>query len=375
MKQLTNLIHQVRERYDADEYDTALLMAEKAFKQSLTLEKDVEACWDLAESLFLLDKVQDSVNLVIHLAKIQNSVNSLVRCTEFMRMADRGEVEKKYSLEAIRFLRNAITNTGTNVILIKELVEFALDGFGWQVFENIEITDIETQRIISDIQSLSADFDLSDLDSRRYAYIVGGIAVLGLSEDHGDKIQSYWFLNADTYEVAWFIRRLITLIEHEGFQPNAISIGDVNAEPIAIVLSNKLKVPVLTTPPEEFCVLRIFSIVEDFKVIPPKQSNNCLTACFAVTLSSGWLNVENLNSLNVIGVAAPATLEWQNSLDIDLGLTSETTNQQILPRVVEKIADELTEELSNLPQDTALPDILSFYEKYSPAYRKVFSDQ
>jgi hypothetical protein len=369
MKQLTDLIHQAREKYDFDEYDTALLMAENAFKQSLALEKDVEGCWELAELLLLLDKVQDSVDLVIHLAKIQNSVSSLVRCTEFMRIADRGEVEKKYSLEAINFLQNAITNTKADITLVRELIEFALDGLGWKIFENVEITDVEAQKIISDIQSRSADFDLSDLDSRRYAYIVGGIAVLGLSEDYGDNIQSYWFLNADAYEVAWFIRRLIALIEYEGFQPNAISIGDINAQPIAVALSNHLKVPILTTPPEQFRVIRIFSIVENFNTIPPKQSNNCLTACFSVASSSGWLNEKNLNSLDIIGIVAPSTLEWQDSLDINFDSISRTTDQQILTTMVEKIADELTKEVSNLPQDTALPNILGFYEKYSPTYR------
>jgi hypothetical protein len=373
MMKLLELVSQIREKYDAEDYDTALFIMESALKQSLDFEKEESGtCWELAELLFLLNKTEDAINLSIHIVETQNNVDSLVRCVEFMRMADHGESERKYSLKAVELSHDFIRKRGCPVVLGKSLIECALDGLGWQVIDDIEITNVEVQALIKNIKLRSVEFDLHDLDSRRYAYIVEGITVLGLSEDNGDRIQPYWFLNADVYEIAWFVRRLVMLVKHQELKPSAVLVGDSNAQPIAIALANQLKLPILDTPSDKPRVLRIFSAMEDFTTIPPALSKDFLTVCFAVNLTSGWLHQKDINLVDVIGIVTPANLDWNDLIDNELDSFPQFKgNQPISSEMAEKLADILLKEVNILPADKASVDIFRFYEKYLPKYREV----
>jgi hypothetical protein len=50
MVKLLELVSQIREKYDAEDYDTALFIMESVLKQSLAFKKEeIGTCWELAE--------------------------------------------------------------------------------------------------------------------------------------------------------------------------------------------------------------------------------------------------------------------------------------------------------------------------------------
>lgn len=359
-KNLAEVVKQIQIAFETDDEDKALHLARAIAPQALVLNGESEAVWELAELLILLEDEQLGLKLAARQVELGKTDNAFVQYASLLSLADQNE-------NAVKVLREIIAERGANCILVAGLVELALAGLGWEILDNLDIADSDVLKMLDDVRQRSANFDISNLDSRRQAYILAKMIILGASEDESDFVEPYWFLNADEFEVAWFLRRLVMWMQKEKVQSTSVRPGDPAAMPIALALAQLLGIQFITEPPDVpggICIFSMIQSLENVKIVYP---NDRLTISLGVGKAPGWKELVKSSPVDIVGVVAPVTISWSSG-DI---ISSVSLDTEPIIEVLDanRIALNILEEERKLPNDKALPKILRFYKQYGERIR------
>jgi hypothetical protein len=339
----------IRAAYEADEEEEALRLSRELAPQALGLDREMEAAWELGELLISLGEERRGLELSEKQAALAGTDAALARHARLLRAAGLEQ-------EAVTSLQGAAAPRGATPELAGTLIEFALEGQGWEVLAPVSITDPVVSRMVEEARRRSGDFSHEELDSRRLAYILSRIVVLGGSEDEGDVIEPYWFLTADETEVAWLFRRFVAWLQQEGLSFTAVRAGDVEALPVALALAKRLGIPHRTEPCEQPGCLRVLGSLEDIEAAGAPHPNDRLTLCLGVANPPSWRQLLRgaPRAVDVVGVFAPLELSWSEEEEPTSGSGPS----------IQEIAEAILNEERTLPKDRALPSILRFYARH-----------
>lgn len=335
---LEKAVEEIDSAYNAGEEEKAIRLARKAFSIGLKLKIESKAVWDLAKLLILLGENQHGLQLAKQQIQLVKTDDAFVNYSDLLRLAGHEE-------EAAVLLRHLIKERGPSIMLVGNLVELALSGLGWNTLDDLDSTDPNIAEILEAVNRRSSGFDPTNIDTRRQAYILAKMIVLGASEDEGDFIPPYWFFNVDEFEAAWFLRRLVAWLQAELIQATSVRAGDSMAIPLALALSKRLGIQFETTLPKTPGSIYLFSKLNSLKDIETVHSNDVLTVSLGINEPPSWRELLRPSPVNVVGLIAPVNIEWSDT---------ET----------DRIASNILYEERNLPEDQFLPQILQFYKEH-----------
>jgi hypothetical protein len=219
------------------------------------------------------------------------------------------------------------------------------------VLEGLPPAPVAAAQMIEEARRRADGIELAEIDTRRLAYVLAGVAVLGGSEDADATVAPYWFMTADEHEAAWWLRRLAAWLEAESIRPAAVVPADPAVEPVAIALASHLGVPMLMPTPAGVPTdaLYLYSHLDRIEAAAPHPHG--LTVCLGVTELPGWRALLATSPVDVVGVFAPLELSWSDPDDGALPSPAA-------------IAARILAEWPGLPRDRALTAILRFYRRH-----------
>lgn len=335
-------VAQARAASDIDDDDRAMTLAAEALSR-VDPAADSATAWSLAELLVELGDNDAAIALAARLTESSPRPEAMLRRAALLHTA--GE-----DADAANVLRAAAAAHGTSLEIVGALLELALGGQGWSVLDGLPPAPQAATQMIEEAHCRTDGMVLADLDTRRLAYVLAGVVVLGASEDEGDAVAPYWFMTADEYEVAWWLRRLAGWLEAEAARPTTVVFADPAVEPIAIALAAHLGIPVSPPAGTPARALHLYSHLDSLDAAAPHPES--LTVCLAVSEPPGWRALLSTSAVDIVGVFAPLELSWSAPDNGSPPPSAAVTASRILA------------ELPNLPRDRALPAMLRFYRTH-----------
>jgi|GEM_PF-5738941 len=346
VRSLAEAVERIRATYEADEDQAAALrLCQEVAPVALALDSEQEAAWELAELLLELGEEQLGLELARRQASLSGTDEGLTRQATLLRAA-------QHEREAVELLQVAARQRGATPALVGALIELALEGQGWDVLAPLTLTDPAAVRLRDEALRRGGDFKPGTLDSRRQAYVLARLVVLGASEDEGDVVAPYWFLNADEPETAWMLRRFVAWVRQEGVALTSARAAQAEARPIALAVAERLGIPHRTEPSDEPGCLRVIGSLERLDAAGEPHRNDRLTWCLGCGTPPGWKQLLQPAFVDVVGVFAPLELEWSEEQPS-----------------AEQVSAAILKEERVLPRDRALSVFLRFYARHRERIR------
>lgn len=358
---LVEAVKYIRDSYDDSNQIEALSLAQSLLPQVKSLCQESEAVWDLAELLILMEDKSNGYELATRQLEISGGTDTAL--VSYANLLILGNHENK----AAEILRKAALEDGLSFIIAGGLVELALN-LGWEVFNGLKAPDPSILKEIEGIRRRCCNFNTKKIDLRRYAYIASKVVILGASEDEGDQVQPYWFFNADEFEIAWILRRLIFWLKNESVQLKSVRPADLEALPISQAIATQLGIEFRSDLPDSPGCLRVFSTLPSLWDVEEAHVNDALTLSLGVEELSSLSEVLKPSFVDIVGVPTSLSFSWQDSELKNYSQYSTSRHfQNSLDGVspsINVVADSILKEITNLPEDIALPKILEFYQTH-----------
>lgn len=362
---LQRSIEVINQALDSDQETTALQLVESAYAEALALDEPTALVWELADLLLELG-IEDKALLLaekqFHLLKEPENAISYATILAFCEQQEK----------SISILKKAIKENPEDLNLVGCLLELAVAEINLKVFDDIDLKNPDAIQLVRQVKRRFQGFDTENIDSRRYAYTIAKVVILGMSEDESDRVQPYWFFNIDEIEAAWLLRRFLAWLSIENIKISGIFCGDAKVKPFALALADLLNLSVSEkindSNPESYSgapVVRVFSALRRFEDVPPPPLNSrVLTLSLGIEEVPSWEMTMNRSPVDIVGVIAPIDIAWNSDLEFPSDPQTAHEDRANYPKAAdEEISKLILQKLSQLPEDRALQDILRFYQE------------